>query len=173
MSVARICRHAGIFCRFWTLDTYNWIFFYFFRHSLSAQTISHGSLLEAITSGSRSDSNYLKKRPHVTMALLEFVELIQRLIGSRGKPEECLNLTGSLMPTVQWLLKYVLAMFEIFVSLPKNQTGSEVDLENVYKCLNIVSNFIKDDFTLNLLYVSKIEDKENSQWAASFLFSLI
>ena len=62
----------------------------YLRHSLAAQTISHGSVLEAIVSN--SDVSKLKSRPHCTSSLLDLINLTMNLVSKRSKPEECLNL---------------------------------------------------------------------------------
>ena len=62
----------------------------YLRHSLAAQTIGHGSLLDSIVS--QSDAAKLKSRPHCTTALLDLVKLTTNLVSKRSKPEECLTL---------------------------------------------------------------------------------
>ena len=66
----------------------------YLRHSLAAQTISHGSLLEAIVN--QSDMSKLKSRPHCTSALLDLIDLTKKLVSKRSKPEECMNLNSTL-----------------------------------------------------------------------------
>ena len=154
----------------------------FLRHSLAAQTISHGSLLEAISS--YVDFGFLKARPHCITALLDLISLTKRLISKRSKPEECVVLTGSLMRILIWLLKFFFVVVEasskgktvinlcIFSTeiLFMQFTGQTVQpalIENAKKTLEILTEMQQDEFIFNLLYVTKVEDKDSYSKMAS------
>lgn len=128
----------------------------FLRHSLASQTISHGSLLEAIAS--HSDFSNLKNRPHCIAALLDLVNLTRNLVSKRSKPEECLTLNASLMKILTWLLKFFLSLIEIS---NRGQSLSAALMENARKSFEILKEFQQDEFIFNLLYVGKVEDKDS------------
>ena len=125
----------------------------YLRHSLAAQTISHGSLLETIAS--YSDTSFLKNRPHCTSVLLELISLSKALISKRSKPEECLSLNSSLLKIATWLLKLYAGIIE---TLHRGQAPELVT--NAQKTFEILTDFYKDEFILNLMYVVKVDDKD-------------
>ncbi len=145
----------------------------YLTHSLCARTITHASVLEAVVSGPRGDLQYLKRRPHCVAALLDFLELCQRLIASRGKPEECIVLTTALMNTTLWLLKYVSAVLESIVANlnPPQQSSTQAKLskDNSKRALKLLVTIVENNFAYNLLYVGKAEDKDlyNKVYAAA------
>lgn len=136
----------------------------FLRHSLAARTISHGSLLEAIAS--HTDYNNLKGRPHCITALLDLVILTRGLISKRSKPDECATLNGALMKILSWLLKLFQSIIEAATSR-SGQTLSPALTENARKIFTVLTEFQKDEFIFNLLYVSKTEDKDSYSKMAS------
>ena len=129
----------------------------YLRHSLAAQVVSHGSLLEAIVAHG-SDASKLKSRPHCTSSLLDLIKLTISLISVRSKPEECLNLNNTLLKTLSWMLRYFLSVLEANQSRSNGQPLESV--ENAKKCFEILKAFYEDDFMMNLLYVARIEDKD-------------
>ena len=125
----------------------------YLRHSLAAQTIGHGALLETIAS--YSDTSFLKNRPHCTSVLLELITLSKTLISKRSKPEECLSLNNSLMKIVTWLLRLYSSIIE---TLHRGQAPELIT--NGQKTFEVLTEFYKDEFLLNLMYVVKIDDKD-------------
>lgn len=114
----------------------------YLRHSLASQTVSHAATLEAIAS-----RDVQPDKDHCTLALLDLVDLSQSLVTSRGKPEDCLTLGHSLVKIVLWLLRLI-----IDSPTPAIET----------RVVQLLKIFVVDnDFTASLLYVGKVEDKEN------------
>ena len=140
----------------------------YLRHSLAAQTISHGSLLEAIVN--QSDMSKLKSRPHCTSALLDLIDLTKKLVSKRSKPEECMNLNSTLLKTLSWLLRFLLSVLEANQMRNSSNNGAGAgqnnqtvleSFDNAKKCFNILKTLYEDEFLMNLLYVARIEDKDS------------
>ncbi len=129
----------------------------FLRHSLAAQTISHGSLLEAIAS--QSDFNHSKTRPHCVRALLDLVSLTRGLISKRSKGEECALLTTALLKILVWLVKLFHATVE--ANVRGHTINASITIDNVKKMMEILTEFHDDELIFNLLYVAKVEEKDS------------
>ena len=66
---------------------------------------------------------------------------------------------SNLLKTVTWLLKFFLSVLE---ANQNRSSGQKLEsLENSKKCFEILKNFYDDEFLMNLLYVARIEDKDN------------
>ena len=101
--------------------------------------------------------------------LLDLISLTKSLISKRSKSEECLTLNASLLKILSWLLKFFLAFIEtsnrgqITTSTP----NATMIMKNAEKTFDIVADFYHDEFIFNLLYVTKVEDKDSYSKMAS------
>ena len=114
-------------------------------------------------------SKCLFYRPHCMTALLDLICLTKALISKRSKAEECVTLSASLLKILSWLLKFFLAFIEfsnrgqMSTSIPNSLTI----MRNAEKTLGILTDFYQDEFIFNLLYVTKVEDKDSYSKMAS------
>ena len=78
-------------------------------HALATQTVSHAAVLQAVAAfnDGKQESPSTKKGPFCLQALLNLAQLSLNHVTAKGKPEECLNLSISILKTLHWLLKIV------------------------------------------------------------------
>ena len=86
-------------------QTPNQLLLGYLDHALATQTVSHAAVLQAVASYHDQAG---KKGPFSLQALLNLAQLSLGHVTARGKPEECLNLSVSILKIMHWLLKILL-----------------------------------------------------------------
>ena len=86
-------------------QTPNQLLLGYLDHALATQTVSHAAVLQAVASFNDQAG---KKGPFCLQALLNLAQLSLGHVTARGKPEECLNLSVSILKIMHWLLKILL-----------------------------------------------------------------
>ena len=137
----------------------------YLKHALAAQIISHTALLDAITNFDFSTGGNLNKRrrPYCTQSLLELVSTLAKsdCLTSYGKPEECVSLATSVLRMILWLLKTIQTVLALGADHLNDRSGTgEVDACNCKQAVRLLQSFLDADFTLCLMYIGKLEEKE-------------
>ena len=127
----------------------------YLNHALASHTVSHASVLDSI-------ANFdAKKLPFCLQSLLDLVQLSLGHVTARGKPEECLTLSVSLLKVCLWLLKLLQCGLtpNQGENAPKNYE-KEVQMKNMVKAKNILQSLLDNEFTLSMMFIGRIEEKE-------------
>ena len=137
----------------------------YLNHALSAQTVSHTAVLEAVTSFDFSSGGSLNKRrrPYCTQSLLELISrlITSECLTSHGKPEECVALSTAVLKVALWLLRIIQNVLSLGVDHFNDRNGNgDVDAQNCKHAVRLLQSITENEFTLCLLYIGKLEEKE-------------
>ena len=121
----------------------------FLEHSLASQVVSHTAVLAAIARFEAFN------HPHCLSVLMDLLGKAKDHVTSKGRPEDCVQLSVSLLNAIHWLLRLLAASLETL----KERKHSQIHRRNVREAVGLLKHFAGNDFNLALLYVGRAEDK--------------
>merc|ERR1712029_189392 len=132
-------------------------------HALATQTVSHAAVLQAVASF--SDNATPKKGPFCLQALLNLAQLSLNHVTAKGKPEECLNLSISILKTLHWLLKIVQQGLVTEPTsnggqIPHSAASQRTEVKNVLKAKLMAHFLMENEFTLCMMFIGRIDTKD-------------
>ena len=121
----------------------------YLRHSLAAQVVSYGGVIESI---SKYESLH---KPHCVKALLDLLASMVEKVTCRGKPEDCLALATALVAGVKWLFKVTL--------YSGGKVSSSDQAANLIKSVTLLQEYLQCSFMMGLLHIARLED--SASWS--------